>query len=309
MSLMDNRCRSGALIRVPSSTSNLGPAFDAVGLALNLYLTVSVHPIESGPCRFEYSGEDAHLIPADNSNLIWRSMVRFAEGTGVRLPPFSLRVDNQIPIGRGLGSSAAALLASAAAASWLCQLGWNNERLLEVVAAVEGHPDNVAPSLWGGLVASISGETTLCSKSEFPAAWTVVAVIPDRGIETTAARSILPEQVPRRDAVYNIQRTAFLMAQLVQGRREGLRAAMSDVLHQPYRADLMPGLKEALAIESLPGLLGVAVSGAGSGVIAFADSNEIEIGARISDVFQEHGVSTQVRLLKADNDGIRITPL
>jgi homoserine kinase len=227
----------------------------------------------------------------------------------VKLPYFDIRVENEIPIMKGLGSSAAAILAAAAAVSYFCGLHWEPDRLLEIAMAREGHPDNVAPSLWGGLVASISGAKVICSRSEFPDGWTVVAVTPEKGLETQVARSVLPSQIPYPHAVYNIQRSAFLMAQLVQGRREGLREAMSDMLHQPYRCDLLPGLKEILAMESSEGLLGVALSGAGSTVVALADSHEAEIGARIARIFQSYGIAAQTRLLKADNTGLILNPL
>lgn len=288
-------------IRVPASTSNLGPAFDAVGLALQLYLTIEVQALDHGPSRIEFSGEDAHLVPTDHSNLICRTM---AELAGSRLPPFSLKIENQIPISKGLGSSAAALLAAAAAASFLCGFQWGPEKLLEIAAAREGHPDNAAPSLWGGLVASIDGKKTLCSKLEFPPEWNIVAVTPNLEVPTKIARAVLPARIPRRDAIYNIQRTAFLMAQLVQGRSEGLREAMSDLLHQPYRYKLIPGLREILSMESWQGLLGIALSGAGPTVLAIADSHESEIGAAISEIFSAHGYSAQCRLLKADNTGL-----
>jgi homoserine kinase len=300
---------AGVKIRVPASTSNLGPAFDAVGLAFQLYLIMEVRALANGPSRIEFSGEDAALIPTDESNYIWRSMMEIAEASGCRLPGFSLRVENQIPVAKGLGSSSAALLAAAAAVNFLCARNWDREKLLEITTAREGHPDNLAPSLFGGLVASICGEKIFCSKSEFPQEWTAVAVTPNLEISTEMARSILPAGISRKHAVYNIQRVAFLMAQLVQGRREGLREAMSDLLHQPYRSKLIPGLKEVLAIKQREGLLGIALSGAGSTVIAFADSQPAEIGAAICDIFRSFGLSSRVRLLQVDNSGLAVEPL
>jgi homoserine kinase len=291
-------------IRVPASTANLGAAFDAVGLALQLYLKLEMHELGEGPSRLEFIGEDAHLIPTDESNLIWRTMSEIAEESGCRLPYFAIRAENEIPITKGLGSSASARLAAAAAVNFFCNLNWESEKLLEIAVALEGHPDNVAPSLYGGLVASISDDKILCSKSDFPSDWTAVTVTPDFELETELARSVLPSQVPRKDAIYNVQRTAFLMAQLVQGKREGLREAMSDRLHQPYRSELLPGLKEVLDMEYCEGLLGVALSGAGSTVVAFADSNEAAVGARIADIFKSHGLKSQTRFLKADNTGL-----
>jgi homoserine kinase len=293
-------------IRVPASTSNLGPAFDAVGLALQLYLTVDVQESQEGPSRVDFSGEDSRLIPLDESNYIWRSMREFAHQEGRRLPHFSLVVNNRIPIGKGLGSSSAALLAAAAAVSFLCGLGWTREKLIEVATAKEGHPDNICPAVLGGLVASICGEKTLSSKSQFPKEWTVIAVTPDLEISTEHARTILPAEVPREHAIHNIQRTAFLMAQLSLGRREGLREAMSDRLHQPYRGRLIPGLSDILSMNHREGLLGIALSGAGSTVIAFADAQAAEIGEAIQGIFRFHRLASQVRLLKADNYGISI---
>jgi homoserine kinase len=296
--------RRAAKIRVPATTSNLGSGFDAVGLALQLYLVVEVSEIESGPSRLEFSGLDSHLIPTDESNLVWQTMSAVTELNGRSLPNFLLRIENQIPIAKGLGSSAAAILAGAAAADFLSRLNLARGSLLEIAAEREGHPDNAAPALMGGLVVSIGGERTLCSKSQFPEEWTIVAVTPDYELQTKQARAVLPELISHRDAVYNVQRAAFLMAQLAQGRREGLREAMADRLHQPYRSALVPGLAEILDLKDSRGMIGVALSGAGSTVIAFADSHAEEIGEEIREIFSRYHLTATVRLLKADNEGL-----
>ncbi len=299
----------GIRIRVPATTANLGAAFDAVGLALRLYLTVEVRPLDIGPSRLEFKGEGQESIPVDSSNLIWRVMERVAAGYEKRLPPFQMRIENEIPVTKGLGSSATACVSAVAAADFLCGLLLQPEDLLAAAVAEEGHPDNVAPALYGGLVASICAGKILCSRSEFPASWTVVAVTPDMELATSDARSVLPHQVPFGDAVFNVQRAAFLMAQVVQGRREGVRQAMADRLHQPYRSALVPGLKEILELDDHDGLIGVALSGAGSTVIAFADARAEEIGAEMAAIFQLHGLASTVRLLKADNRGLAIEGL
>jgi homoserine kinase len=303
-----HNAKSTALrIRVPASTSNLGPAFDASGLALQLYLRVDLRRLDRGEPVIEYHGKDAHLVPCDASNLIWRTMVLVAEQSGRRLPSFAMRVENEIPITKGLGSSASACLAAAAAADFLCDLELPREEWLRIATACEGHPDNAAPALHGGLVSSISGKTILCSRAVFPPEWTVVAVTPDFELETKKARSVLPAEIPYEDAVFNVQRVAFLMSQLVQGRREGVREAMRDRLHQPYRGPLMPGLQEILEMDDEPGLIGRALSGAGSTVVAFADSCENEIAAKMCGVFRARGLNAEARFLKADNDGLAIS--
>jgi homoserine kinase len=233
-------------------------------------------------------------------------MLEVAHAHGVELPPFRMRVANDIPIAKGLGSSASACLAAAAAADFLNDLKLSREDYLQIAVAREGHPDNVAAALYGGLVASMDAERILCSKANFPENWKIVAVTPDYELETKRARKVLPEQVPHRDAVFNVQRAAFLMAQLLRGRTEGVREAMKDRLHQPYRSHLLPGLEEILALDGCPGLVGVALSGAGSTVVAFAEANAPEIGSRISEIFSRHHLGVQVRVLQADNDGLRL---
>ena len=298
-----------ARIRVPASTANLGSAFDAVGLALELFLTVEVSALEAGPSRLEFRGQDASAVPHDSSNLIWRTMEEVAARHERTLPPFALRVENEIPIARGLGSSATARLAAAAAADFLCVLGLGTEGLLEIASAAEGHPDNVAPALLGGLVASISSRPILWTKIDFPSGWTVVAVTPDFELETHRARAVLPSEVPHGDAVYNVQRAAFLMAQLARGDRVGVREAMRDRLHQPYRSPLVPGLEEILALDGFEGLIGVALSGAGPTVVALADRGAEEIGGALREAFARCGVRSEARLLRADNRGlVRASP-
>jgi homoserine kinase len=299
----------GIQIRVPATTANLGAAFDAVGLALQLYLRVEVRRIDGSASSLEFKGEGAGLVPTDDSNLIWRVMAGVAGKYRRSLPAFCMRVENEIPITKGLGSSATACVAAAAAADYLCDLRLKAEDLLSIAAAEEGHPDNVAPALYGGLVASISTGRILCSRSAFPSSWTVVAVTPELELETRQARAVLPRQVPHADAVFNVQRAAFLMAQIVQSRREGVRQAMEDRLHQPYRSALVPGLAEILEMKDREGLIGVALSGAGSTVVAFADAKAGEIGAEICRIFARHGLAAQARMLQADNRGLVIEEL
>jgi len=296
--------RTRHMIRVPASSANLGCAYDAVGLALRLYLHVEVERLATGPSRLDFSGKDADKVPSGGSNLIWRTMAEIAGNSGVELPPFRLTIRNEIPITKGLGSSAAAILAATAAADILCGLNLGRDRILEIATACEGHPDNVTTQLLGGLVASIPAGRLWCSRSEFPPAWTVVAVTPECELETKRARSVLPADIPHRDAVFNVQRAAFLMAQLIQARPEGIREAMRDRLHQDYRCSLVPGLGEILDLPDLDGLLGIALSGAGSTVVALAESHEAEIGEEIRRIFERHGLGSEVRLLKADNDGM-----
>src|SRR5262245_17177306 len=160
-----------ARVRVPGSTSNLGSAFDAVGLALEIYLTVEVAALADGPSTLEFRGRDAALGPSAATNWIWSTMVETAERFGRPLPPFPLRVTNEIPITRGLGSSATARVAAVRAAEYLCSVGLGADELLELATLFEGHPDNVAPALLGGLVSSIAAERILWTRLEFPAAW------------------------------------------------------------------------------------------------------------------------------------------
>jgi homoserine kinase len=153
-------------------------------------------------------------------------------------------------------------------------------------------------------VASISSRPILWTKIDFPSGWTVVAVTPDFELETHRARAVLPSEVPHGDAVYNVQRAAFLMAQLARGNREGVREAMRDRLHQPYRSRLVPGLEEILAFDGCDGLIGVALSGAGPTVVALADRRAEEIAGALQEAFARRGVRSEARLLRADNRGL-----
>src|SRR5437867_12403658 len=226
-------------------------------------------------------------------------MEEVARDAGKSLPPFRLRIDNEIPITKGLGSSATACVAGAAAADFQCWLRLTRPQLLEIATAREGHPDNVAPALMGGLVASISGEKILCARTDFPADWTVVAVTPHFELETKRARAALPELVLHRDAVYNVQRAAFLMAQLTRGCREGVREAMRDRLHQPYRSPLLPGLQEILGMRALGGRTGWPFHAAGPPLGAWAVGTGRGKAPPFTVIFNHHARGPQGALRKS----------
>ena len=298
-------------VRVPGSTSNLGAGFDCFGLALKLYLTVRVTPVPDSaePCRVTTTGApENEALPRNAVNLIYRAMSFAARRESVSLPPVGLSVHNEIPLASGLGSSAAAIVAGIKLAGLITERDIPAQSIQNYATEFEGHPDNVTASLYGGFVAScLSNDGSVIStKVDWPNHIRVVVVSPHSQLPTHVARAALPRTISRGDAVHNLQRTALFTAAISQQRYELLWEAMRDRLHQPQRESLVPGLAEALALPRMPGLLGIALSGAGPSIVALVDDNDEEIGARVASCFRAHKIESTVRTLGVDNEGCRV---
>lgn len=296
---------SWSLVRVPASSANIGPGFDALGLALGVYLE----------CRFRcaarlsiaISGRDSACIPADERNLIWQTAVAVAEKQRMTLAPIELHIHNDIPIGKGLGSSAAALTAGVVIADELLGLGWKPLRILDEAARLEGHPDNVAACTLGSIVASAidSGGVARAVRLELPARFNIGVVVPDFDLPTSKARSVLPSCYSREDAIFNVQRAALLIAALATGTISAFPAALEDRLHQPYRVALVPGLDEILRLRA-PGLLGCALSGAGPSILVFFERGYEAVCDLVRQVFQLHGHGSEVLLTSVAEKGFEL---
>jgi homoserine kinase len=299
-------------VRVPASTSNLGPGFDCFGLALKLYLTVNATPVPgaSEPCRVVTTGaKENEALPRNAVNLIYRAMSFAAGREGLPLPPVELAVHNEIPLASGLGSSAAAIVAGVKLSGLIAGRELPDQTIQNYATEFEGHPDNVAASLYGGFLASCISDdgNVLSARFDWPSQIRVVVVSPHSQLSTRVARATLPRTVSRADAVHNLQRTSLFIAAISQQKYELLWEAMRDRLHQPQRESLVPGLAEALALPRMRGLLGIALSGAGPGIVALVDDNHDEIGASIASCVRAHQIESTVRTLEVDNEGCRVT--
>lgn len=280
-------------VRVPASSANLGPGFDALGLALGMYLECRFRRAETLTIRVR--GRDAACIPAGAENLIWQTALAVGADVGRTMPPVELEIDNDIPIGKGLGSSAAALTAGVAIADRVLGLGWEADRILDAAARIEGHPDNVAACVLGSIVASAidSDGVARAVRLELPARYGIAVVAPGFVLPTAEARAVLPESYSREDAIFNVQRSALLIAALATGTTSAFPAALEDRLHQPYRAPLVPGLEAILALRE-PGLLGCALSGAGPSVLVFYERGAEEVCQAVARVFERNGCAAEV---------------
>src|SRR5216683_6243935 len=298
-------------VRVPASASNLGAGFDCFSLALQLYLTVSarVVPQASARCRVTSGGEGSTsgLLSPTEDNLIFRAMRFAAEREGWTLPPVRLDVYNELPLGRGLGSSAAAIVAGLTLSSLICDQKLSPQTVLRYALEMEGHADNVAAAYHGGWVVSCvkPDGSVLAVKRPWPEDLKVIVISPDAVLKTSETRSALPSTVERDDAVHNLQRVALFGAAVESGAYDLLWDAMQDRIHQPFRQSLVPGLAEALATKRQPGLVGVALSGSGPSVIALALDHLPEIGETIANSFRSHGMPATVRLLEVDREGCK----
>lgn len=293
-------------LRVPASSANLGPGFDALGLALDIHLTCTFSPADS--LRIRATGLDAADIPLDDTNLIWQTALRVARDVGRRLPYLDLQIANAIPLGKGLGSSAAALTAGVVIADKLLGLNWSRHRILDEAAQIEGHPDNVSACVLGSIVASSidSKGITHAVRLELPSNYGVAVVVPDFPLPTLQARAVLPPSYSREDVVFNVQRSALLIAALATGSTESFSAALEDRVHQPYRAHLVPGFSEMLELKA-PGLLGCALSGAGPSVLVFYERGREQVTALFEQAFARHGHVAKTFFTEIQRTGFCIT--
>jgi homoserine kinase len=294
---------SAQAFRIPASTSNLGSGFDALSLAVSRYLEVSF--ARSDAFAIEASGVNAVSIPLTADNLVQRVAFHVARKRDRELSPFRLRIANHIPLARGLGSSAAAIIAGITCYEWIAEDRLTDDEIFRYAHEFEPHPDNLAASLYGGLIAaatSTSGETYV-ARLTIAGGAAAVAVVPEFELYTAKARAVLPAAHSHSDAVYNIQRSALTIAALTTGKWSLLREAMRDRIHQPYRAQLIPGLAEILEM-SLPGLMAVALSGAGPTVFAFTEPAQAHaIGMEIARTFLRFGVTATPHVLEIDTAG------
>jgi homoserine kinase len=291
-------------VRVPATSANLGCLFDSAALAVGLYLDIHVTPRTDSTVTVKYSGANPDRIPTDETNLIVRTMRDTLYGCG-KQRGFDLEIENQIPVGVGLGSSAAAIVGGLAACHWLADKVFFDEELISLAARLEGHPDNVATAWLGGFTLSIQTEDRVVSHScPIPETLQLVVVVPDYPLSTEKAREVLPASYTRSDAIHNMQRAAVIAANFFSRKQDLHPFLFDDRWHQPYRAPLIPGLSEVLSLKS-PSLLGVCLSGAGPAILAFTRGNGASSGDLICQTLSRHGVSSQALLLSPDNKGAK----
>jgi homoserine kinase len=298
-------------VKVPATTANLGPGFDALGLALNLWNEAEFTCTDDNKISLTVSGEGEGKIPTNADNAIAEAALQIYDL--VRKPCQGLHIDciNRVPLGSGMGSSSAAMLSGMLGANALLGNPLTDEEILKLAIETEGHPDNVAPAMLGGLVASIVYENRVISM-KLPARANhgsihAIVVLPDFDFPTKQARAILPKQVERTDAIYNISRAVLVTEALRTGNLDLLGIAMKDSLHQPYRLPLIPGAIAALEAGKKAGAAAVALSGAGPGLIAFSSKAETGIGAAMKRAFESAGLSARVFELETSYEGAEVT--
>ncbi len=305
---MDNP-KNKVTVKVPGTSANCGPGFDCLGLAATIYNELEMTLLEDERLIIESSGDGAETIPTDDKNIVWKSarMVLERSDNAEKFKGAIIRMENHIPMSRGLGSSAAAIVAGLTAANAIVGTPFNRNEILKFATEIEGHPDNVAPAIFGGFTVSTVDKGVVQTFSFTPKIkLKLVVAVPDFPLSTRVARQVLPKSVPLKDAVFNVGRAAMLVAALIEGKERFLSTAFDDALHQPYRTKLVPGMQEVFSAAKKSGALGVALSGAGPCLIAFSAANkriENNIAVEMVQTFKKHDVQANALILDPDTRG------
>lgn len=288
-------------IKVPASTSNFGSGFDAFGLALNLYNHFYVDFSDSYRVNIEGEGKN---LPQDESNLFIRVYKRACQVLGIKERPLWLRQLNNVPAARGLGSSATAIVGGILACESLNFANLSLEEKLKIAFEFEPHPDNLLPAFLGGFVLCAGSESGVkFLRLEFPEELKVVLCVPDFELSTERARAVLKKEVPLKDAVYNLQRSALFVASLLSKNFQLLKEATKDRLHQPYRAELIPGFWHVIEKAYEAGALAVFLSGAGPSVASLCTEKAKDIGKAMLQAFKDAGTASKYYILSASEEG------
>ena len=301
-------------ITVPATTANLGPGFDCIGAALSLYNSFQfsrLEPSATEKLKITVTGQEAAKVKTDESNLAYVAFVTLYDRLNQSPPPVAIHIDMQVPLARGLGSSATAIVGGLVGANVLAGAPLSQVEVMQLAIELEGHPDNVVPALLGGcrLAASHTpgGSWEICDIPWHPDIVPVVA-IPDFELSTAEARRVLPADYSRADAIFNVAHLGLLVRALATGDRDWLRCALQDKIHQPYRRSLIRGYKAVQEAAVNAGACGMVISGAGPTLLALTDvTNAVAVEKAMASAWGEFGVKADVRAISLDNRGAQVS--
>lgn len=295
-------------VKIPATTANIGAGFDTFGMAFGFYSAVTMQ--RGGDfqgIKITNHGEITNSLQDPQRNLVALCARQLWDKVGYDYNGVELILQNDIPVSRGLGSSAAAIVGGFVAANEMAGNPFDTKEILEMAVDMEGHPDNVAPALLGGFVSSCrrDGETVVF-KAVPPADLKAVVAIPDFHLSTKVAREAMPKEVTVQDAVFNIQCASLLVGAMLSGNYELLGKAIDDKLHQPYRFPLIKGADAVLQAAKEAGALAAALSGAGPTLIAFTNTDGEAIRTAMEKAWNDQGVNCRVMVLEQDNEGVKV---
>ncbi len=298
-------------VTIPATTANLGPGFDCIGAALTLYNQFQFSYLQSATnesLKITVTGVEAERVKTDGSNLAYQAFLKFYQYLDQKPPSVQIDIDLGVPLARGLGSSATAIVGGLVGANDLAGSPLNQTEVMELAIALEGHPDNVVPALLGGCRLAATNESNEWQICDIPWYQNLVPVvaIPDFELSTAEARRVLPNHVSRADAIFNTAHLGLLLRALETGRGDWLKAALQDRLHQPYRQVLIPGYQAVRSAAVAAGAYGMVISGAGPTLLALVDTERaatVETAMKTS--WQEAGITASVRSLAIDTQGAK----
>tara|TARA_Y100001001_G_scaffold64862_1_gene62177 strand:- start:32 stop:952 length:921 start_codon:yes stop_codon:yes gene_type:complete len=298
-------------VKAPATTANMGPGYDCLGMALDVWNTLEVEVLDGGEPVVDITGEGAGELGTGRDNLVYRSMEFLFDDAGEEMPSVSLKCDNTIPLARGMGSSAAAIASGLVAANALCSENYTTKDLLEMAATIEGHPDNVAPAVMGGMQLVITeqteeGQRLFTVPVNVPSDLHAVIFVPDVKISTEDARAVLPETVTIADAVHNMARVGLLVASMATNHPEFLTVATQDRLHQPYRHQLFTPMKVIFKAALDAGALGVFLSGSGSTILALTKGREMTVAYEMAEAARQASVEGNVSVTQPTVRGTHV---
>lgn len=306
-------------VKVPATSANLGPGFDCLGIALPIYNTITIDEtvlpgtgVEINILSQDENFDDLIIdhIPTDENSIVYKAVELLYNSIGQTPSELKINIQTQIPVTRGLGSSAAVIVGALIAANHLLGEPADESAILSIATEIEGHPDNVTPAVVGGLVLSSMEDdgSILYRKFDWPEDWAITVCIPDVELATEISRSVLPENVPLQDAIFNTKRMGMLIQAIHTKDDELMKAALTDKLHQPYRAKLVPWLDDInQAIKHDDDIFGCVLSGAGSAVLVVSKQNATDrVRSKIDEVMNNLNVKAEIKTLKVENDGATI---
>ena len=306
-------------VKVPASSANLGPGFDCIGLALPIYNTITIEEtvlpgtgIEINLISEEESIDEMVFdsIPKDENNIVYKAVEMLYNSIGQEPSELRINIQSQIPITRGLGSSSSIVVGGLLAANKLLGNPADEAALLAIATEVEGHPDNVAPAILGGVVLASQEEDGMISycKLKWPEEWDITVCIPDFELSTEIARSVLPKEVPMQDAIFNARHLAMLVQAINTADAKLMKSALKDRIHQPYREKLVPGMKEIMdAFKHEDGVLGCVLSGAGPSMLVISHKYDVDkIKSIVKDIWEAQNIKVDVRTMGVEENGAEV---